>query len=461
MSTSPAAVEVDAAVWRAVAGASVEIPPINSYVYYFPQGHLEHSSSSSTIQNPDITLGHSLIPCQVLSVRFLSSASFDQVFAKIRLRSVCRHALQLNNNNDNRNDDDDVVSFAKILTPSDANNGGGFSVPRFCADSIFPQLDFAADPPVQNLTIKDTLSIAWSFRHIYRGTPRRHLLTTGWSKFVNAKRLITGDSVVFMRKKSTNELFTGIRRAAEFGARSANGGRSGEVVEAIESAVKGREFEVDYYPRFGLPDFVVQMEKVEAAALRWRAGMRVNWDEPETLPNMNRVNPWQVEYILPTSHLYASIPPPKRFRLSHNPGMPTYAEGELFFPRTESFHPIGSHLNPTVVNHSPFPHSMQGARLNQINNSNQTFTELLKNDKEHEPETVSTVLNIGSPHAENLSPDSQNSVHNSVNSIQLFGTTIQISEHIEGVSVNNVCCTNGERKDEAEERNVDNNPPQL
>jgi auxin response factor len=31
------------------------------------------------------------------------------------------------------------------------------------------------------------------------GQPRRHLLTTGWSVFVNAKRLVAGDAFIFLR----------------------------------------------------------------------------------------------------------------------------------------------------------------------------------------------------------------------------------------------------------------------
>ncbi|BFG31851.1 hypothetical protein CerSpe_181250 [Prunus speciosa] len=78
---------IDPKIWRTCAGNSVQIPILHSRVYYFPQGHLEQYSSST-------------------------------------------------------DETDKVVSFAKILTPSDANNGGGFSVPRFCADSIFPALNY-------------------------------------------------------------------------------------------------------------------------------------------------------------------------------------------------------------------------------------------------------------------------------------------------------------------------------
>ena len=31
------------------------------------------------------------------------------------------------------------------------------------------------------------------------GQPRHHLLTTGWSAFVNKKKLISGDAVLFLR----------------------------------------------------------------------------------------------------------------------------------------------------------------------------------------------------------------------------------------------------------------------
>lgn len=34
---------------------------------------------------------------------------------------------------------------------------------------------------------------------IFRGQPRRHLLTAGWSTFVTLKRLVAGDTFVFLR----------------------------------------------------------------------------------------------------------------------------------------------------------------------------------------------------------------------------------------------------------------------
>ena len=174
------------------------------------------------------------------------------------------------------------MSFAKILTPSDANNGGGFSVPRFCADSVFPSLDYNADPQVQTLSVTDVRGGVWEFRHIYRGMPRRHLLTTGWSKFINQKKLIAGDSVVFMRD-CNGKMFIGVRRAMKRGQGGRGSGRwrepsdggamKGEgrermtaeaVAESARRTAMGLPFEVVYYPRAGWADFVVRAELVEA-----------------------------------------------------------------------------------------------------------------------------------------------------------------------------------------------------
>ncbi|KAK6114785.1 hypothetical protein DH2020_007054 [Rehmannia glutinosa] len=219
--SSSAAPVVEAAVWYSVAGATVQIPPANSYVYYFPEGHLEQhhyppaaETAGTAVENLNINVDRPIFPCRVLSSDLLYNPHSDQAYAKILLQPSYTTTGDHHPNKDKSVvSESDVVWHAKILTASDANNGGGFSVPRCCADSVFPRLDFAADPPLQTLRIRDGHGGAWEFRHIYRGTPRRHLLTTGWSKFVNAGAHRRGRPLVFMRKKSSNELFIGIRRA--------------------------------------------------------------------------------------------------------------------------------------------------------------------------------------------------------------------------------------------------------
>ncbi|MFS7970733.1 putative transcription factor B3-Domain family [Helianthus anomalus] len=76
--------------------------------------------------------------------------------------------------------------FCKTLTPSDTSTHGGSS-------------DFSIQPPIQELIARDLHDNRWTFHHIYRGQPKQHLLTTGWSTFVGAKRLKAGDAVLFIR----------------------------------------------------------------------------------------------------------------------------------------------------------------------------------------------------------------------------------------------------------------------
>ncbi|KAH9620457.1 hypothetical protein KSS87_006648 [Heliosperma pusillum] len=309
---------LDSQLWHACAGGMVQMPPVNSKVYYFVQGHIEHASGNVDFWNfPRIP---PYVLCRVQDIKYLADQETDEVYAKIRLIPVSNepdyvddiggvHGTEIQENK--------PASFAKTLTQSDANNGGGFSVPRYCAETIFPRLDYSADPPVQNIIAKDVHGEPWKFRHIYRGTPRRHLLTTGWSSFVNAKKLVAGDSIVFLRADN-GDLCVGIRRAKRglggghdgssgwnpgptvltYGAFSAflredegrigrNGNNSGGnmtgkgkvkmecVVEAASYAAKGESFEIVYYPRAGTPEFLVKAGQVKAALqIRWCSGMR-------------------------------------------------------------------------------------------------------------------------------------------------------------------------------------------
>ncbi|KAM3213694.1 hypothetical protein ACQJBY_066229 [Aegilops geniculata] len=307
---------LDPQLWHACAGGMVQMPPPGSRVYYFPQGHAEHAQAGAVDFPPGARL-QALVLCRVAAVRFMADPDTDEVFAKIRLVPARPH--------DAAADADDAIaaaaaqedkpaSFAKTLTQSDANNGGGFSVPRYCAETIFPRLDYSADPPVQTVLAKDVHGVVWKFRHIYRGTPRRHLLTTGWSSFVNQKKLVAGDSIVFMRTEN-GDLCVGIRRAKKGGIGGpellpppspAAGGNYGgfsmflrgeedgggnkmmgargkvrvrvrpeEVAEAANLAASGQPFDVLYYPRASTPEFCVRAAAVRAAMrTQWCPGMR-------------------------------------------------------------------------------------------------------------------------------------------------------------------------------------------
>ncbi|KAJ7526804.1 hypothetical protein O6H91_16G023700 [Diphasiastrum complanatum] len=313
---------LDSQLWHACAGGMVQLPVVGSKVIYFPQGHAEQAATSPIF--PPSMASSGAIPCRVLSVSFLADTETDEVYARIRLHPD--HNYQDSDDPPSPQVADKPASFAKTLTQSDANNGGGFSVPRYCAETIFPRLDYSVDPPVQTVLAKDVHGEVWKFRHIYRGTPRRHLLTTGWSTFVNQKKLVAGDAIVFLRS-ARGELCVGVRRSM----RSSNGGGGGDslcwqsskplqrssrwelkpgnsdgtypdvfsadggsrggtassfvrnrarviaksVVEAATLAAAGQPFEVVYYPRASTAEFTVRAQAVRGALEQaWYPGMR-------------------------------------------------------------------------------------------------------------------------------------------------------------------------------------------
>lgn len=318
---------LDPYLWHACAGGMVQLPPVNSKIYYFPQGHSEHAHKNVDLWG--LSRISPFILCRVSSIKYLANAETDEVYSKIRL-------IPLRGNEGDGDDECGFLgfdksdekeksnSFAKTLTQSDANNGGGFSVPRYCAETIFPRLDYSAEPPVQTIFAKDVHGEIWKFRHIYRGTPRRHLLTTGWSNFVNQKKLLAGDSIVFYRAEN-GDLRVGIRRAkrgigggpevssgwntgdsnsassmyrgfsgflsenenltmgnvtkgngnCSLGLREMGKVRAESVIEAANLAANGQPFEVVYYPRASAPEFVVKASAVgDAMRVQWYAGMR-------------------------------------------------------------------------------------------------------------------------------------------------------------------------------------------
>lgn len=320
MKKNPTGSCLDSQLWHACAGGMVQMPQINSKVFYFPQGHLEHAKGNVELPNFNIP---SMIPCRVTAITFMADAETDEVYARIRLIALKSNGFDdfedvgFDGNGGISNESSEKpASFAKTLTQSDANNGGGFSVPRYCAETIFPRLDYSAEPPVQTILAKDVHGEVWKFRHIYRGTPRRHLLTTGWSNFVNQKKLVAGDSIVFLRAEN-GDLCVGIRRAKKGGIGGGSdysvgwnsgggncgfpfGGYSGymredenkssrrnsssdlrgrvraeSVTEAAALAANGQPFEVVYYPRASTPEFVVKASAVRATMqIQWCSGMR-------------------------------------------------------------------------------------------------------------------------------------------------------------------------------------------
>jgi hypothetical protein len=156
---------LDAQLWHACAGGMVQLPPVGAKVIYFPQGHGEQAATTPEFSR---SLGPSgTIPCRVVSVNYLADTETDEVFARMRLQPEATGCFSQESMEDSPAPEK-PASFAKTLTQSDANNGGGFSVPRYCAETIFPPLDYSTDPPVQTVLAKDVHGDVWKFRHIYR-----------------------------------------------------------------------------------------------------------------------------------------------------------------------------------------------------------------------------------------------------------------------------------------------------
>nr|ANI70191.1 auxin response factor ARF19 [Salvia miltiorrhiza] len=113
------------------------------------------------------------------------------------------------------------------------------------------------------------------------GQPKRHLLTTGWSVFVSAKRLVAGDSVLFIWNDK-NQLLLGIRRATRpqtvmpSSVLSSDSMHIGLLAAAAHAAATDSCFTVFYNPRASPSEFVIPLSKYVQAVYHTRVsvGMR-------------------------------------------------------------------------------------------------------------------------------------------------------------------------------------------
>ncbi|CAK8538282.1 unnamed protein product [Lathyrus sativus] len=455
-------------IWQECAGSSFTVPKLHSKVYYFPFGHLEHSPVTPTAQT--LSLLRPFILCTVSCVDFLAHSETDQICAKLLLTPVVLPVEATNEGDDhvvlpveatNEGDDhvvlpveatnegdDHVVSCAKTLSNSDANNGGAFSVPRACAKSIFPPLDLTTPLPSQELSVTDVCGVVWTFRHVYRGNPKRFLFTTGWSAFVDKKQLVCGDTLVFIKNSAVN-IFVGIRRKNMFAA--ANKIAEKTVINAIELAGKNTPFEVVCYPRVDDSDFVVGDKVVEdAMKIHWYPGMRVTrtvknensskgcttlhgtisaishsstnpwrmllveWNEFDISEKLKHVSPWQVEpdFSIPQElQLFAPI---KRLR--------TARESTLLTDKERVVSPISMEpLHQTPLNFDFRQNPLKDTSLDKssMEGSNNVSIQLsITNHKSHD-HNIFNSSGIRNSNTEEVRPDY----------IKLFGQIVRPSKN--------------------------------
>ncbi|KDO77722.1 hypothetical protein CISIN_1g004106mg [Citrus sinensis] len=277
-SASASASGVSLELWHACAGPLISLPKRGSVVVYFPQGHLEHVSDFSAAASA----AYDLPPhpfCRVADVKLHAEAASDEVYAQVSLvpDELIEQKVREGKIEDGDEDSVEVVAksstphmFCKTLTASDTSTHGGFSVPRRAAEDCFPPLDYSQQRPSQELVAKDLHGLEWRFRHIYRGQPRRHLLTTGWSAFVNKKKLVSGDAVLFLRGED-GELRLGIRRAphvksgATFPSFCSQQSSPNSVTEVVDAIARKRAFSISYNPsplcRASASEFIIPVNK--------------------------------------------------------------------------------------------------------------------------------------------------------------------------------------------------------
>ncbi|XP_024996106.1 auxin response factor 9-like [Cynara cardunculus var. scolymus] len=306
---------------------------------------LEASTNQELNQRIPLFNLKSKILCRVVHTQLLAEQDTDEVYAQITLLPEPKQS-----DSDPTSPDEclaepprpSVHSFCKVLTASDTSTHGGFSVLRKHANECLPPLDMKQPTPTQELVATDLHGIEWRFKHIFRGQPRRHLLTTGWSTFVTCKRLVAGDSFVFLRGEN-GELRVGVRRFARQQSSmpssviSSQSMHLGVLATASHAVSTQTRFVVYYKPRtsqfiIGLNKYIAAVNNKFTVGMRfkmpfegedsperrftgtivgvedispqwecskWRS-LKVQWDEPASGGRPERVSPWEIEtFIIP------------------------------------------------------------------------------------------------------------------------------------------------------------------
>ncbi|KAL0338791.1 UNVERIFIED_CONTAM: Auxin response factor 19 [Sesamum angustifolium] len=321
--------------------------------------------------------------CLLHNVTLHADPETDEVYAQMTLQPVPsfdKDAL-LRSDLSMKANKPQTEFFCKTLTASDTSTHGGFSVPRRAAEKIFPPLDFTMQPPAQELVARDLHDNVWTFRHIYRGQPKRHLLTTGWSLFVSGKRLFAGDSVLFIRDEK-QQLLLGIRRAnrqptnLSSSVLSSDSMHIGILAAAAHAAANNSPFTVFYNPRASPSEFVIPLAKYYKAVcsnqislgmrfrmmfeteesgtrrymgtitgisdldpVRWKnsqwRNLQVGWDESTAGERRNRVSIWEIEPVT-APFFICPTPPFFRSKRPRQPGIPDDDSSDLdnLFRRT-------------------------------------------------------------------------------------------------------------------------------
>ncbi|KAI3678990.1 hypothetical protein L6452_38295 [Arctium lappa] len=272
-------VDLPAQLWYECAGLTVKVPRVDDMVFYFPQGHLEqvdaYMKQEGITDVPSYGLP-SRILCKVVDVLLKAEADTDEVFAEISLVPNCEVPEGPTYKSIPRKVP--ASSFRKKLTPSDVSKQGGCSLHRRHVDATFPPLDMSRGTASQELVVKDLHGGVWNFHHTCHGRPKRNLLTSGWGKFVSAKRLMAGDTCIFLRGR--NELYIGVQRAVRLQKPSTDlfgvTMQHGILVTALDAISRRAKFKVYYHPRTSPSRFLVAYDEfIDSLDVNYSPNMNV------------------------------------------------------------------------------------------------------------------------------------------------------------------------------------------
>ncbi|OMO77841.1 AUX/IAA protein [Corchorus capsularis] len=283
-------------LWHACAGPSVYVPRVGEKVLYFPQGHMEqvdaYVNQEGTMEMPIYNLPSKIL-CRVVHVHLNAEPGTDEVFAQIALIPEAEQDVlsEQHRNYEALPRKGYSRFFSKKLTPSDTNTHGSFSIPKKHADDgCLPPLNMSQQTPQQELVATDLHGFQWHFRHIYRGQPRRHLLTSGWSTFVSSKKIVAGDSFIFLRG-GNGELKVGIRRATTLPSNTATSVisgvsmRHGILTSAFHAFSTRSMLTVYYHPWTTSSEFIIPLDQyIKSMEIDYSTGtrfrMKLEGDEP-------------------------------------------------------------------------------------------------------------------------------------------------------------------------------------
>ncbi|KAF8081203.1 hypothetical protein N665_0900s0011 [Sinapis alba] len=351
-------------LWKLCAGSLFILPEIGE--------KLVTSFNDDLCQLKPIFDIPSKICCNVFSINLKVETNTDEIYAEVSLLpDISEVEIPFP---ENENNIQNINYFTKVLSASDTRKIGGFVLLKRHAIECLPLLDMSQPTPSQEIIAKDIHGHEWNFKHTFKGslilfhiifcgylllidifltnnqqgTPKRHLFTSGWNEFAKEKKLVAGDSFVFLRGEN-GESRVGVRKAAHKKCNipssviSKQSMHHGVVVTALDAIKRKGMFVVFYKPRSS--QFVVNFNKfidgvnknfsigsrfsmkfegkdfneiryygtivgVRDFSTHWKdsewRSLEVQWDGDATIPRPDKVSPWEIEPLTHSSNILKS-----------------------------------------------------------------------------------------------------------------------------------------------------------